>query len=209
MASRVAAAVTGRGRGLGLIQARSTVFFLCDIQEKFRDKIHAFESMVQVAQKMSRVSKTMEIPLVVTEQYPKGLGHTADEIDIGHAALVESKTKFSMVTDGVAQMLRDTGARSVVLYGAESHVCVLQTCLELLDAQYDVHVLADGVSSINAPEIDIALGRMGRAGAHITSSESIILQLVGDSAAPHFKAISALVKEYQAAARQNKLLFRD
>ncbi|ORX68415.1 Isochorismatase hydrolase, partial [Linderina pennispora] len=130
------AATTTRtvSRNLGRLNAKTTAFFLCDIQEKFRPGIHAFASVVQI----------LEVPLIVTEQYPKGLGHTAPEIDISHASLVDAKTKFSMVTEAVAQKLRELDTRSVVLYGIESHVCVMQTCLELLDNDYDVHVVADG-----------------------------------------------------------------
>ncbi|KAJ1726321.1 hypothetical protein LPJ61_005266 [Coemansia biformis] len=206
MASRAIAAAAVRS--LGRPKAGNTVFFLCDVQERFRSGIHAFESVVQVAQKMSRFSQIADIPLVVTEQYPKGLGHTAGEISIGHAALVDEKTKFSMLTPAVEQKLKELDAQSVVLYGIESHICILQTCLELLDNQYDVHVLADGVSSMNAPEIDIALARMAHAGAHVVSSESLMFQLMGDTKNPCFKAVSALVKEHQEAARQNELLFK-
>ncbi|KAJ2557492.1 hypothetical protein EV175_001319 [Coemansia sp. RSA 1933] len=203
--SRVAASSV---RNLGRLNASSTAFLLCDIQEKFRPGIHAFESLVQVAQKMSKASQLLKIPLLVTEQYSKGLGHTVEEIDIGHASVVEDKTRFSMFTPAVAQKLQELKIRSVVLYGIESHVCVLQTCLELMDNDYDVHVLADGVSSMNAPEIDIALRRMAGAGAHVASSESVLFQITNDAKHPDFKALSSLVKEFQAATRQNKLLFK-
>ncbi|KAJ1835828.1 hypothetical protein IWW55_004068 [Coemansia sp. RSA 2706] len=195
-------------RRIGRLNPKTTVFFLCDVQERFRSGIHAFESLVQVAQKMSKFSQLTKTPLIVTEQYSKGLGNTVSEIPIDHAQLVEDKSKFSMVTERVAAKLQELRAESVVLYGIESHVCVLQTCLDLLESQYDVHVLADGVSSMNAPEIDIALRRMASAGAHVVSSESVMFQLTGDSASPDFKAVSGLVKEYQVMARQNKLLFK-
>ncbi|KAJ1665373.1 hypothetical protein IW140_001454 [Coemansia sp. RSA 1813] len=205
MASRVAAS---SARSLGRLNASSTAFLLCDIQEKFRPGIHAFECLVQVAQKMSKASRILKIPLIVTEQYSKGLGHTVEEIDIAHASLVDDKSRFSMFTPSVAKKLEELQIRSVVLYGIESHVCVLQTCLELMDNNYDVHVLADGVSSMNYPEIDVALRRMADGGAHVVSSESVLFQITNDSKHPDFKAISSLVKEFQPAARQNKLLFR-
>ncbi|KAJ2809017.1 hypothetical protein H4R20_000440 [Coemansia guatemalensis] len=157
---------------------------------------------------MSRFAEISKIPLIATEQYSKGLGHIVCEIPMDHAALVEEKSKFSMLTPAVAEKLKELQTKSVVLFGIESHVCVLQTCLELLAADYDVHVLADGVSSMNSPEIDIALNRMAHAGAHVVSSESIMFQLTGDSTDPVFKQISGLVKEYQGLARQNKLLFK-
>ncbi|KAI8326203.1 Isochorismatase hydrolase [Martensiomyces pterosporus] len=157
---------------------------------------------------MSKASRILEVPLFVTEQYPKGLGSTASEIDIEHAVIVEPKSKFSMVTPAISAKLQELNIKSVVLYGIESHVCVLQTCLELLDSNYDVHVLADGVSSMNHPEIDIALRRMTSEGAHVVSSESVLFQLTSDSKDPKFKAVSNLVKEFQEAARHNELLFK-
>ncbi|KAJ2440975.1 hypothetical protein GGF42_007452 [Coemansia sp. RSA 2424] len=159
---------------------------------------------------MSATSKILDIPLIVTEQYPRGLGSTISEIPIDHAALVEAKTKFSMMTPGVtSKLLDELKIKSVVLYGIESHVCVLQTCLDLLELDFDVHVLADGVSSMNYPEIDVALDRMAMCGAHVVSSESVMFQLAGDSQNPKFSAIRELVKEHQQAARQNKLMFKD
>ncbi|KAJ2690177.1 hypothetical protein IWW39_000987 [Coemansia spiralis] len=196
-------------RSLGRLNIKSTAFLLCDVQEKFRSGIHAFESVVQVSQKMSAASKILQIPLIVTEQYPRGLGCTANEIPIDHAAHLEAKTKFSMMTPGVTAKLEELQTKSVVLYGIEAHVCVLQTCLDLLEHNFDVHVLADGVSSMNFPEADIALKRMALCGAHIVSSESVVFQLTNDSKHPDFPAIRDLVKEHQQAARQNRLLFKD
>ncbi|RKP09342.1 Isochorismatase-like protein [Thamnocephalis sphaerospora] len=156
---------------------------------------------------MSRAAEITDVPLVVTEQVL--FGATVSEIDINKAALVKPKTKFSMLIPEVDAFLKERKTESIVIYGIESHVCVLQTVLELLDNKYNVHVLADGVSSINYPEIDIALNRMRQAGAAITTSESILFQLAGDSKHPHFKALSGLVKEWQPIDRQNPLLFRN
>ncbi|KAJ2685020.1 hypothetical protein H4R19_006837, partial [Coemansia spiralis] len=85
MATRTVA--TAAARRLGRLKAEHTAFFLCDIQERFRTGIYGFESLAKAADKMSRFSDIAGIPLIVTEQYPKGLGKTAKEISIGHAAL--------------------------------------------------------------------------------------------------------------------------
>ncbi|SAM04296.1 hypothetical protein [Absidia glauca] len=188
---------------------QTTALFVCDIQERFRGAIFQYPSVISVAGKMIKASKHLDIPVVVTEQYPKGLGATVAELDISDAALCLSKTKFSMYLPEVQQVLQKHNTKSVLLLGIESHVCVLQTALDLLDNNYDVHVLADGVSSCNHPEIDIALARMKQAGAVITTSESALFQLVQDAKHEKFKGISNLVKEYSEATKVNKVLFKN
>ncbi|CAG8586334.1 13803_t:CDS:2 [Cetraspora pellucida] len=179
-------------RNIMRIKKPSTAFFLCDIQEKFRPHIHQFLSVVSTAQKMN----------------PGALGGTVQELDISNAVEVVSKTKFSMYEERVQTILKSREIKSVVLFGIETHVCVLQTTLDLLEHNYDVHVLADGVSSINYPEIDIALQRLRQAGASVTTSESILFQLLGDATHEKFKPISNLIKEYKEATSNNKLLYK-
>ncbi|CAG8652845.1 7891_t:CDS:2, partial [Racocetra persica] len=172
-------------RNIMRINKASTAFFLCDIQEKFRPHIHQFLSVVSTAQKMN----------------PGALGSTVQELDISTAEVV-GKTKFSMYEERVQNILKTKKIKSV------THVCVFQTTLDLLEHDYDVHVLADGVSSINYPEIDIALQRLRQSGASVTTSESILFQLLGDATHEKFKPISNLIKEYKEATSNNKLLYK-
>ncbi|CAG8680364.1 8363_t:CDS:2, partial [Gigaspora rosea] len=172
-------------RNIMKIHKEKTAFFLCDIQEKFRPHIHQFLSVVSTAQKMN----------------PGALGHTVQELDVSTAEVI-TKTKFSMYEEKTKNILKERSIKSV------AHVCVLQTTLDLLEDNYDVHVLADGVSSINYPEIDIALQRLRQAGASVTTSESILFQLLGDATHSKFKQISNLIKEYKEATSNNKLLYK-
>ncbi|KPV77980.1 uncharacterized protein RHOBADRAFT_64299 [Rhodotorula graminis WP1] len=178
-----------------------TAFFLCDIQERFRLVIHAYPSVIQTAEKMLKAAKLLDVPVIATEQNPKSLGATVPLplLDLPSHLRPDwvplAKTKFSMVVPKIEKQLEEWGTKSVVLFGIESHVCVLQTTLDLLERGIDVHVLADGVSSCNQDEVGIALKRMRDAGALVTTSESILFQLIDDAAHPAFRSLAGLVKE--------------
>ncbi|KAG2237187.1 Isochorismatase-like protein [Thamnidium elegans] len=187
---------------------KTTALFVCDIQERFKGLIWQYPSVISVAGKMIKASKILDIPVVVSEQYSKAFGYTVAELDISDAALTVPKSKFSMYLPEVVDVLKKNNTKSIMLLGIESHVCVLQTALDFLEDDYDVHVIADGVSSQNYPEIDIALARMKSAGAIITTSDSVLFQLVQDSQHEKFKDISGLIKEYIEATRVNKILQR-
>jgi nicotinamidase-related amidase len=107
------------------LRLNSTAFFVCDIQEKFRDVIWAFPSVIGTAQKMLQASKVLEVPVVVTEQYPKGLGHTATELNVEHAVMNVAKTKFSMLVPQVSDYLKAQSMQSIVLFGIEAQYCVV------------------------------------------------------------------------------------
>lgn len=114
---------------VGRLQPRHTLFLLCDVQEKFRTTIPLFDAMVANTQKLMAAGKAMQVPLLVTEQYPEKLGKTAAELDIGHAKAVFSKSLFSMVTPEVQGKCTelfgaDNKLQSVVLFGIEVSVCV-------------------------------------------------------------------------------------
>ncbi|KAI9145911.1 Isochorismatase-like protein [Paraphysoderma sedebokerense] len=184
----------------------NTAFFLCDIQERFRSLIYHFPSVVSTAQKMAEASNVLSVPLIVTEQNPKALGSTVPEIDITKAALTIPKTKFSMCVEQVDTFLKERNIQNVILFGIESHVCVAQTTVDLLNSSVDVHILQDGVSSMNPGEIPVALKRLQNLGATITTSDALLFQLLRDAKHDNFKAISGLVKKYTEETKKNVLL---
>ncbi|KAL8285200.1 hypothetical protein RB597_002345 [Gaeumannomyces tritici] len=201
------------------------VIFVCDIQEKFRNAIWEFDKVVLTAQKVLKAAQVLSIPIYATTQNRARLGATVPELDRLLAAAGpltrehSDKTRFSMWTPSVQHALaRDLSSSStsttttntnanapppppppptasVAIVGIESHICVTQTALDLLRAGHRVHVLADGVSSCNREEVPLALARLRAEGAVVTSSEAWLYEVVGDAAAPEFRAIVGLVKE--------------
>ncbi|CAH0716912.1 unnamed protein product, partial [Brenthis ino] len=179
---------------LGALEAQRTAFLLCDIQETFRPHIKHFGEVVKVANKMVEAAKHFNIPVYVSEQYPKGLGHTTKDIKIDDAALVFEKTKFSMFTPELQEKLKKDvpNLGSVVLFGIEAHVCIEQTVIDLLNEDIAVHVLADGVSSRSLMDRGLALQRLQSIGCFVGTSENVLFKLLKDKNHPVFKQISKL-----------------
>ncbi|KAJ0170209.1 hypothetical protein K1T71_014137 [Dendrolimus kikuchii] len=179
---------------LGALEAQKTAFLLCDIQETFRPHVKHFGEVVKVANKMIEAAKHFKIPVYISEQYPKGLGHTTKDINVADAALVYEKTKFSMYTpelqDKIKKDVPDLG--SVVLFGIEAHVCIEQTVIDLLNQDITVHVLADGVSSRSLMDRGLALQRLQNIGCFVGTSENVLFKLLKDKNHPAFKQISKL-----------------
>ena len=164
-----------------------------DVQEAFRKAIPGFEEVAAATATLVRGAGALGIPVVVTEQYPKGLGRTVDPVA---AALPEGtepveKVRFSATeADGF-----DLGGRDQALVcGIETHVCVNQTVLDLLGDGVGVQVAADAVGSRTDANRTLGLERMERAGAALTSVETALFELLGGSDAPEFKEVQALVK---------------
>ncbi|XP_065884574.1 isochorismatase domain-containing protein 2-like [Dysidea avara] len=180
-------------RSLGRLAANRSFFFLCDMQEKFKPTIKHFPEIATVAQRLVSAAKILEIPVIATEQYPKGLGNTVSEIDVSDVKVV-AKTVFSMVVPEVEEELKkEPNRKSVVLFGIETHVCIQQTTLDLLEKGYDVHVIADACSSRTQVDRMFAIERLRSAGAFITTSESALFELMGNSKHPKFRDVQKLV----------------
>ncbi|KAI0773766.1 Isochorismatase hydrolase [Fomes fomentarius] len=192
-----------------------TVFLLCDVQSRFRTLTSGFEDVVATSSKMFKLAKMLDIPVVITEQNSRALGNTVPELDtapLGKLFLgTFEKTKFSMAIQPILDLVKKHDFNSIVLFGIESHICVLQSTFDFIERGYDVFVLADGVSSTHPQEVPIALERMRRAGAQITTSESAAFELLGDAKHPQFKNFTRLVRDEKEATERTlkNLLSRD
>lgn len=181
------------GKRLGRLCEKTTSLLLCDMQEKFAGNIVYYPEILAVSKRMFDLAKIMNIPTFVTEQYPKGLGPTVKELgDLSHAKKFE-KTCFSMVPSIEKSLLDLPDVKSMILCGIETQACILRTTTDLLEKGYDVHVVADAVSSRSQTDRLFALATMRQMGAFITTSETVLLQMLGDAKHPKFREAQKLI----------------
>jgi nicotinamidase-related amidase len=164
-----------------------------DVQEAFRKALPTFDDVAKASATLVEGAAAIGIPVVVTEQYPKGLGETvpevADHCPDGTEPL--EKVRFSAAeADGFGLGERD----QALVCGIEAHVCVNQTVLDLIDEDVEVHVAADAVGSRTDANRELGLAKMESAGAILTSVEMALFELLGGSDAEAFKKVQALVK---------------
>lgn len=189
---------------VGKITPQTSIFFLCDIQDRFRPLMYNGETIVTTAQYLTSMASELSVPVVASQQYTKVFGKTVtdcfangqQDIDklVAQGQLFEKK-KFSMMTDEVQALIETDDFKnrnSIVLFGIEAHVCVQQTCLDLLEMGKEVHVICDGVSSQQPFDREIALERMASAGAYLTTAQSLAFMLMQTADHPNFKAVSKL-----------------
>jgi nicotinamidase-related amidase len=174
------------------------VVVLTDVQERLFGAMDAErrDEMIRNLKILLPAARRLGVPVIVTEQYPKGLGHTLPELRVLlDDAPALAKTAFSACgAAGFAERLRELDAAPVILTGIEAHVCVLLTALDLLGRGIAVSIVADAVCSRRAPSMDLGLAQAGQAGAVITSTETVVFQLLGSSDGEAFREISKLLR---------------
>ncbi len=172
------------------------ILLIIDIQEKILPVIKDNQQVVSNTLKLIKGFKVLNIPVFYTEQYPKGLGHTLIEIknELGNSELFE-KMSFSCIgANNLFIRLNELKRNQIIVCGIEAHVCVQQTVLDLLANDYQVNVAADAVSSRKEKDYSVALKRMENHGAEITTTESILFELLNICGTDQFKQISKIVK---------------
>lgn len=182
-----------------LLDADNSVLLVVDIQGRLSSAMPAtdLQQMLTHGRRLLQAAGLLNVPVLLTEQYPQGLGPTQAEISecLPGNARMFSKTGFSCcAAEGFTQALLDTGRKQVVVIGQEAHVCVLQTALELLSENYQVHVLTDAVCSRQVDHKNYALQRMQQQGATLGCHESVLFEWLRDARHSHFKTISALLR---------------
>ena len=180
-----------------------TALLVVDVQERLLPAMHAPDAarMLRAIELLLEAAQRMAIPVFVTEQYPSGLGPTVPSLSTQLAAMVPrppvfSKTVFSaLAPTEVAHGLVDAGARSVIVVGAEAHVCVFMTARDLVRRGFHAHVPFDAVASRDPACKATALAALASHGVTVTTTETVVFDLLGDAKNLHFRPLSKLVRE--------------
>lgn len=179
-----------------ILNRQETALVIVDIQERLAAAMTKRQNVVANCLHLIELCKMLDIPIILNEQYPKGLGSTAHEImaALGECAPHE-KVTFSCCGMGTfTESLKSTGRSKVLLVGMETHVCVLQTCIDLLVKGYVVHAVSDAICSRTKDDYKTALEYMRDAGAVVTCTETILFQLLERAGTDEFKTISRRIK---------------
>ena len=178
-----------------ILELSRSALLIIDMQEAFRASIKNFDTLAQRIVVATKGAHLLSLPIIVTEQYPKGLGHTANEIVEALPGDIEILEKTTFSSCGAQQFqskLQDI--KHVLVAGIEAHICVNQTVHDLLSADFKVHLLTDCIASRNKNDRKAAVAKMQSAGAILSSVEMSLFELMRDARHEQFKAIQGLVK---------------
>jgi nicotinamidase-related amidase len=173
---------------MSLLERGRAGLVVVDVQEGFRSYA-SFAAVADACAKLVQAARILDLPAIVSEQYPKGLGHTAPEVRVEGEKVIE-KTVFSAVRAAGFDL---AGRSQAIVCGIEAHVCVSQTVHDLLAQGVDVHVPADAVGSRHEIDYTRGLERMERAGAVIGTVEASLFELLERAGTPEFKAVQKLI----------------
>lgn len=177
------------------LNREKAVLMVIDIQERLVPAMSDGEQVIGKTNILISMAKSFGIPIIVTEQYPKGLGKTVPElsINLGDAPTFE-KITFSACTAKVISSLMKLGRKKVIITGMETHVCVFQTVRDLINHGYQVFVVGDAVCSRTRGNYQNGLSQMSLMGAVVTNTETVFFDLMKAAGTPQFRELSKLIK---------------
>ncbi len=177
------------------IMENDSVLVIIDVQEKLV-KMLEDNSCAKVAEILAKTASVLKLPVIITEQYPKGLGSTLNEIsNVLPNAIVLEKTSFSAFDmPEFTQALKNFNKKQIIIMGIEAHICVLQTATDLINNGYEVFIVEDAIASRNIKNKEAALKRLIHFGSQVVTSEMVIFELLKSSKHPNFKEIQSLIK---------------
>ncbi len=178
-----------------MLNIGTSVLVIIDVQEKL---VNATTNGMITAKNMAKLAKAaniLKVPTIITEQYPKGLGKTVNDIELTNNTELIEKTSFSALLDAeFAEELQSLNKKQILIGGIETHICVLQTVADLISEGYEVFVLKDCCSSRKNLDNDTGLELMKQYGAKITSTEIALFEWLKTSKHESFKDIQSLIK---------------
>jgi nicotinamidase-related amidase len=184
--------------GKFMLDAEKAVLVVIDVQERLVPAMpeDVYLRLRNTVAMLVEVAGLLGIPVVTTEQYPKGIGHTVPELAAACNETIIEKVSFGCCGEATfLEALKNTGRTQVLITGMEAHVCVYQTVLGLLEDGYYVHLIRDAVCSRNKTDYLAGVDNAGQAGAVVTTAETIMFQMLQESTHEQFRAVSRLVKE--------------
>ena len=187
---------TRNGGGL-LIRAKDSVLVVIDMQERLVPAMQAPARTLKNAKLLMLAAHENDVPIILTEQYPEGLGATVPEIRkaAGESTLVK-KTHFScMEEEAFSLEFKKLGRKQAVLAGMESHICVMQTAASLIEESYEVFVVSDATASRTIESENACLQRLGASGAGIVTTEMVVFEWLGKAGTPAFKKLLPAIKQ--------------
>ena len=186
------------------INNRPINVLFCDIQDKYIQKVYKSQDVIKTAEEMAEASKILRLNQIVTEHQKNVFGKTIKEITqhLTDDASISEKTRFAMVDDEFINKQDEDAV--YVLLGIEAHICVTQTALNILKNQKPLILIADGISSTNSGDRELALGNLQTMGAYLTTSQSFMFLLLRDSNHDSFKSLLNIFKSY--SNRENSIL---
>lgn len=176
-----------------MINKDNVLVLMIDMQEKLVNATNALKE-AEVAEKFIKACDILNIPIITSEQYPKGLGHTLDKLQTQNSEVIE-KTSFSVLKEKNAKnIIEKYNKKQIVLFGIETHICVYQTALDLLEQGYEVYLLKDASKSRAENNFSTSIDLMHQQGIKITCLEIVLFELLESAKNPNFKEIQALIK---------------
>ncbi len=177
------------------INSKDSVLLIVDVQDRLAEVMEEREMVIKNINVLVETARTLGMEILVTEQYPKGLGKTVEEIRLNRDSdYVEEKLVFSAYTENIREKLKALQKKTVLIVGMETHICVFQTVRDLSDAGYYPIVPQDAVCSRTKENKQNGLQLMSLAGGLISNTETILYDLLKEAGTPEFKVLSKLIK---------------
>lgn len=180
-----------------ILNKEDSIVMIIDVQEKLLNAVFNKASLEKKATTLANTAKILEIPVIVTEQYPKGLGATVETLKevLPENTQYFEKTAFSALENNdVLEALKNSGKKQVVIFGIETHICVSQTTNALIQDGFEVSVIRDACGSRSELEYSAGLERMKDNGAHVLTTEIALFEWLKGAKHPKFKEVQMLIK---------------